>query len=70
MGSTRRPKGRVKFLAGFVSDADPEHSRMSFNFSRGWLYVYAIPMTFNDTPPVFLPLEAEIPFEVCRQRPR
>ncbi|BEJ13713.1 hypothetical protein CspHIS471_0308870 [Cutaneotrichosporon sp. HIS471] len=63
LGSTRRAKGRPKFLAGFGSDATAEHSRVSFNFSRRWLYIYAIPMTFNDTPPVFLPLEAEIPFE-------
>lgn len=51
-------------MQGFGSPTDFELSNVAFNYSRRWIYVYAIPMEFNDTPPVFLPLEAEIPFEV------
>lgn len=50
---------------GFGSPSDKEHSRLLFNFSRRWIYVYAVPLTFSTTPPVFIPLECEIPFEVC-----
>lgn len=50
-------------MQGFGSDADTTHSRLSFNTDRRWIYVYIIPATFATTPPVFVPLEMEIPFE-------